>query len=233
VVQNLNDLHPFRRYTVVTQKVETMHYTVADDFRLAKVEHYLQRAEDFVQMARYHSARKAINMVFSIDPANRAAQSLDKRISILTAEIANLKNGNASPINSSESRKRRNQLVMIVDQDEELVMRLIENLRKYGFHAIGASSYAEALENLSFGKPDLVISEVNFENGSAGFDLFLWFRTHSVTGDVPFLFLATRIDREVLIAGKRLGVDDFILKPLDVEVVTASVINCLAQRKKK
>ncbi|HCV42607.1 MAG TPA: hypothetical protein DGH68_03915 [Bacteroidetes bacterium] len=78
----------------------------------------------------------------------------------------------------------------------------------------------------------MVVSEVNFENGSLGYDLYLWIRTNIGTERLPFLFLATRIDRDTLIAGKRLGVSDFILKPLDEDLVVASVLNCLARKKK-
>jgi DNA-binding response OmpR family regulator len=46
---------------------------------------------------------------------------------------------------------------------------------------------------------------------------------------MPFLFLATRIDRDTLIAGKRLGVSDFVLKPLDDDLVIASILNCLSR----
>jgi DNA-binding response OmpR family regulator len=56
-------------------------------------------------------------------------------------------------------------------------------------------------------------------------------KTNSGNEDLPFLFLATRIDRDTLIAGKRFGVDDLILKPVDDDVVIASVINSLSRRK--
>jgi PleD family two-component response regulator len=76
-----------------------------------------------------------------------------------------------------------------------------------------------------------VISEVNFENGPLGFDLYLWVRTNQATAGIPFVFLAMKIDRDTLIAGKKVGVDDFILKPLDADVVTASVIQCLSRKR--
>lgn len=120
---------------------------------------------------------------------------------------------------------------MIVDQDERLLVSLTGTLRRYGFMAIAASSYDEAVESYAMVKPEVVISEVNFETGPRGFDLYLWLKTNSGNEDLPFLFLATRIDRDTLIAGKRFGVDDLILKPVDDDVVIASVINSLSRRK--
>jgi DNA-binding response OmpR family regulator len=127
---------------------------------------------------------------------------------------------------------RRHRIVMVVDQDERILKRLTEKLKKYGFETVAASTYDEALEVLGMLTPDVIISEVNFANGSAGFDLFFWVRSIAGLHKLPFMFLATKIDREVLIAGKRLGVDDFLTKPLDDDVVAASISNCLnrAQR---
>ena len=122
--------------------------------------------------------------------------------------------------------------MLIVDQDERVLTSLTSALRKYGFGAVGAGSYDEAIEAITSYHPDMVVSEVNFENGSVGYDLYLWIRTNIRTRELPFLFLATRIDRDTLIAGKRLGVADFVLKPLDEDLVTASILNCLARMKK-
>jgi len=204
-------------------------------FKQAKVEHYLQRAEDYIQMARYRAALDMLSTVSRLDQNNSAAKSLHKRIqyfvdSIRRSEVpAEEVGGNGSIV---QARRRRKELVLVVDQDERVLTSLTLTLRRYGFGAAGAGSYNEALEAVAEYKPDMVVSEVNFENGSVGYDLYLWIRTHIYTGEIPFLFLATRIDRDTLIAGKRLGVNDFILKPLDDDLVVASILNCLSRTKK-
>jgi DNA-binding response OmpR family regulator len=144
--------------------------------------------------------------------------------------------GNGVPHHSSNGskdvgRRRRAGIVLIVDQDEQVLASLTDALQRYGFETIGASSYEEALETLSLIPPDVVISEVNFEAGPKGFELYQWVKTNLVGRDIPFLYLASRIDRETLIAGKRFGVDDFLAKPADTEVVLASIVNCLSRRR--
>jgi PleD family two-component response regulator len=205
-----------------------------ESFHQAKIEHYLQRAEEYLQMARYTRALKTIHTVFALDEDSAAGKSLQKRVEFYLDAIGQsrrrLESGNGAP--SSRTRSKRQELVMIIDQDERVLTTLVSGLRKYGFEAIAAAGYEEAVETLINYKPDLVVSEVNFENGPVGFDLFLWVRTNIATQQIPFLFLATKIDRDTLIAGKRLGVNDFIMKPLDEDLVTASVINCLARKKK-
>ena len=206
-----------------------------EGFFKAKVEHYLMRAEEMIQSARYLPAKETVETVLSLDPENAAGKSLAKRIEYLLETIIHRDSKTSGPGNGNGftwSRPRRDELVMVVDQDERLVEALVASLRRYGLNFIAASSHDEALKTLSIVKPDLIISEVNFENGPAGFDLYLWVRTNATLCDTPFLFFATKIDRETLIAGKRLGVDDFIFKPLDQEVVMASIIHCLSRRKK-
>jgi CheY-like chemotaxis protein len=204
-------------------------------FRQAKVDHYLMRAEEFVRMSRFLMANRTLQKVLALDPENRTAKSLEKRIEYSFTLLSFHEAPSGSSTVSSDiavQRHRRNQLVMVVDQDERALLALTERLRLHGFDVVCAAGYLEAIETLGSFKPIVIVSEVNFENGSVGFDLYLWIRTNSTTSDTPFLFLATKVDRDTLIAGKRLGVDDFILKPLDEDVVTASIMQCLARRKK-
>jgi len=208
--------------------------TPRERFLRAKVDHYFERAEECVRMARYTVAKKYVGKVLGLDPDNVACKELERLIDAQLLKIAHRGNGSANgeePGGSGQTRRRKSELVLVVDQDEQLLASLCGALHHYGFEVISAASYDEAIDTLSLIAPDVVISEVNFEAGPRGFDLYQWLKTHFNAKDIPFLFLAARIDRETLIAGKRFGVDDFILKPVDDEVITASVVNCLARRK--
>lgn len=122
-------------------------------------------------------------------------------------------------------------LAVVVDQDERLLAHLALELPRHGYRLAGAASFEEATEILSLVSPDIVVSEVNFDAGSRGFDLFLWLRTHNVLSQTPFIFQATRIDSDVLLAGKRFGVDDFLLKPVDGAILAASATHAIHQRR--
>lgn len=202
--------------------------TPREQFQRAKIDHYLRRAEEYIQMARYGSARKTVDIVFGLDPENGDGKNLLQLVEDNLYRINHRNNGASVHRNGS---KKRTDLVFVVDQDERLLISLTEGLRHYGYAAIGAANYEEALETLAEITPDAVISEINFENGPRGFDLYLWIKTNAMIAETPFLFVAARLDRDILIAGKRFGVDDFILKPVDNEVVTASIANCLTRRR--
>jgi PleD family two-component response regulator len=208
--------------------------TPAENFKRAKIEHYLERAQEFIHMSRYGMARKVLDNIVAIDPENSDTKSLYRSIDEAIGQILHRGNGQSKPLEATElqgRRPHRSELVLVVDQDERLLVSLTQSLRQYGFQALAAGSYEEAVETLTMIKPDVVISEVNFESGPRGFDLYLWLKTNAGQYNIPFLFLAARIDRDMLIAGKRFGVDDLILKPVDNDVVTASIINCLARRR--
>jgi PleD family two-component response regulator len=196
-------------------------------FLRAKADHFLRKAEECVQMARFSAARRYIGKAEEIDPENAGGKALQTSIEGYLFEIQHRGNGNGT----NGSRRRRSELVLLVDQDERLLATMGEALRKYGFQVLGAINYDEAVETMSLITPDVVISEVNFENGPRGFDLFQWMKSNLTSRSIPFLFLASRIDRETLIAGKRFGVDDFLQKPVDEGVVSASILNCLARRR--
>jgi len=220
--------------SVIAEDDELQGLTPAEAFRRAKVDHFLQHARDYIDAGRYLAALKALEMVFSLDDGNKDGEVLRSSLDDVMARMLNrTKNGTAGPHGEKlqAGKPRRLELVMVVDQDERILASLTSTLRRYGFMAISASSYEEAVETYSTAKPDVVISEVNFETGPRGFDLYLWLKTKAPQHNHPFLFLATRIDRDTLIAGKRFGVDDLIMKPVDDDVVIASVINCLSRRR--
>ncbi|HXG01246.1 MAG TPA: response regulator [Bacteroidota bacterium] len=202
-------------------------------YRKAKIEHYMERAEELVRMARYNAAKKTLAIISTLDPHYRPAEKL--RQDIETELLRLLRNSTSSDYvpESKERTQRRHEIVLVVDLDERILITMVSTLHKYGFGAIGAASFEEAVEALAAFKPHLIISEVNFENGPVGYDLYLWVRHNDELKDIPFLYLATRVTREMLIAGKRMGVDEFIVKPLDEEVVMASILNCLSRQRKK
>ncbi len=200
----------------------------------AKIRHYIERAEDCVRMSRFQAARRLADKVLGLDPVNCDCKDLQAAIDERLLRLSLRSNGFPSDDageNKDVGRRRRAELVLIVDQDERVLTTLSDALQRYGFDTLGAASFEEAVETLTVIPPDVVISEVNFENGAQGFDLYQWVKTHMEGRDIPFVYLASRIERETLIAGKRFGVDDFLQKPADAEVILASISNCLAKRR--
>ena len=205
--------------------------TPRETYHQAKIEHFIRRASEFVRMGRYSQARNTVDAILALDASNGDGQALRSQIEMTLEELTHRHNGNGNGNGHGNGHTRRGELVLCVDQDERVLTGLGTTLRRHGYRCMGAASYDEATEVLAALVPDVVVSEVNFEAGPRGFDLFLWMRSDPSYKEIPFLFHATRIDREILIAGKRFGVDDFIVKPADGEVIAAAVAQTLLRRK--
>src|SRR3546814_3589560 len=54
-------------------------------------------------------------------------------------------------------------------------------------------------------------------------------RDHPDLADAPFVFLSALADRRDVVAGKQLGADDYLTKPVDLEILLATVTARLAQ----
>lgn len=201
--------------------------TPREMYHQARIEHFVRRAYELVRMGRYAQARRAVDAILAVDPSSGDGQALRSQIGTVLEDLSRRHTGNGS----GNGHAKRGELVLCVDQDERVLAGLGTSLRRHGYRSMGAASYDEATEVLAELMPDVVVSEVNFEAGPRGFDLFLWMRSNASYSGIPFLFHATRIDREILIAGKRFGVDDFVVKPADGEVIAAAVAQVLLRRK--
>jgi PleD family two-component response regulator len=203
------------------------------EFRKAKIEHFLAQVHEYIAVGRLLAARKRLDQVFAIDRNEAEALALKRD---LEQEIAQLSDrpGNGSTTETAETsvtKQRRAELILVVDQDERLLESLTASLRRYGFRVLSATSYEEAIDTTTLAPPQVIISEINFDSGPRGFDLFLWAKTNAASDNPVFFFLATRIDREAVIAGKRFGVEELIQKPVDNDVVVASVVSALSRRR--
>jgi CheY-like chemotaxis protein len=123
-----------------------------------------------------------------------------------------------------EVRKNRVRgTVLVVEDNEKSLLELAQTLRSNSFAVIAAANVEEGLATLETVSPDIVLSEISFQSGPAGFDLFEFIRATPATQQTPFLFMSSDVDRTTRIIGKRLGVDDFVLKPIDYELLIGTL----------
>lgn len=127
-----------------------------------------------------------------------------------------------------KNRVRAN--ILIVDSDDANLLCVSQILRSNYFAVIAAGTVAEALEAVKTVTPDVILSEVSFTDGSLGFDLYGFIRSSANTRQTPFLFMTGTLDRTTRLIGKRVGVDDFLMKPVDAELLTATVTGLLMRK---
>lgn len=109
--------------------------------------------------------------------------------------------------------------LLMVDSDRHLRTRLAAYLEDWGAELNTCGSVAEALQFLGSTPVDLVVCEAQLEDGS-GFDI----HAEAASRDIPSVFFSEETQVRNVIEALRVGVADFILKPLDDFSVVTRVI---------
>lgn len=118
---------------------------------------------------------------------------------------------------------------VLVVEDEVRLARTIElYLGQRGFTVRIASNGQEALERITEAKPDVVVADIMMPVMD-GYALCRRLRTTPATCTIPFLFLTAKDDDRDRIRGLKLGADDYLAKPCDLEVLYARVDALLAR----
>ena len=117
--------------------------------------------------------------------------------------------------------------ILIVEDDSSLAQILRDNLHMDGFEVEWASHPDRALALYRSFVPDLILLDVMLPDVS-GFELA---RALSHGGKTPVIILSARGEKADKLTGLRLGADDYITKPFDMEELVAR-INTVLRRVK-
>ena len=109
--------------------------------------------------------------------------------------------------------------ILLVEDHGELNELMGIFLEKEGYLAKGVFSGEEALEYLKKEKVKLVILDISLP-GMDGFAVCASIRESS---NVPILFLSARVDKEDKMNGFLQGADDYVEKPVDMDLLCAKV----------
>ncbi len=111
--------------------------------------------------------------------------------------------------------------ILTID-DSPTNQKLINRILSPDYVVIEAMSGAEGISKLSETKPELILLDVDMP-GINGYDTCREIRTRREFEDTPILFVSCLTEPEDHLAGYRAGADDYINKPVDLEVLRAKV----------
>jgi putative nucleotidyltransferase with HDIG domain len=118
--------------------------------------------------------------------------------------------------------------ILIVDDEAPIRALLGEHLQQVGYEVTLAPDGASAMETLSRGQYDLVLSDVRMP-GMSGLELLAEVtRSHP---DVGVLMLTACEDLTLAVNAMRIGALDYILKPFRLSEITVSVQEALERRR--
>ncbi|MFN3835750.1 response regulator [Glycocaulis sp.] len=114
--------------------------------------------------------------------------------------------------------------ILVVD-DYKTMIRIIRNLlTQIGFENIDeASDGTEAFEKMKKQKYGLVISDWNMEP-MTGYELLQRVRADESTKSVPFIMVTAESKTENVIAAKKAGVNNYIVKPFNAGTLKAKMV---------
>lgn len=113
--------------------------------------------------------------------------------------------------------------ILVVD-DYQTMVRIIRNLLKQlGFENVDeASDGSEALAKLRERKYGLIISDWNMQP-MTGYDLLKQVRADRELHNTPFIMVTAESKTENVIAAKRAGVNNYIVKPFNAQTLKSKI----------
>jgi len=113
--------------------------------------------------------------------------------------------------------------ILVVD-DYKTMVRIIRNLLKQiGFENIDdAADGAEALSKMRQKKYGLVISDWNMEP-MTGYELLKEVRSDTQLSKTPFIMVTAESKTENVVAAKKAGVDNYIVKPFNAQTLKSKI----------
>ena len=114
------------------------------------------------------------------------------------------------------------QRILVVDDDTELVDYMRRHLEAAGFEVEDVADASEAWKALHRGLPDIVLLDVDMPEGD-GIALLKGIVSDRTTAVVPVIVVTARQRSRDRVRALRLGADDYVAKPFDVEELAARV----------
>ena len=113
--------------------------------------------------------------------------------------------------------------VLCIEDEPEILRDIADELADHGFMVDQAASAELALPRIDSGAPDLIICDMQMP-GMNGLQLLEKLRARSdAMANVPFVFLTAFGDRDTAIHGRKAGADDYLVKPVDFDLLIAAV----------
>ncbi len=111
--------------------------------------------------------------------------------------------------------------VLIVEDDEVTALNLSLSLKKYGYTKIDiCDNIEEAKENLQASKKNLVIIDISLQENEDGIELAKYIKQNL---DIPFIFLTSYSDDEIIGKSKLTEPYGYIVKPFNPESLHATI----------
>jgi DNA-binding NarL/FixJ family response regulator len=119
--------------------------------------------------------------------------------------------------------------ILCIEDDRETVALLAEELAARDFDVITAYDGHEGFVSILKNTPDLILCDISLPLMS-GFEVLERLSALAPRlGHIPFVFLTALADRDSELRGRRLGADDYVIKPIDFDMLETIIKARLAR----
>ncbi len=114
-------------------------------------------------------------------------------------------------------------VILCVEDEDDLRRDIADELVEAGYDVIEACNGREALDVLEERRPDLILCDISMPELNGYGVLKIVQTQRPAHADIPFVFLSALGDPREVVTGKRLGADDYLVKPIDYDLLLATV----------
>ncbi|WP_197249694.1 GGDEF domain-containing response regulator [Cytobacillus firmus] len=127
-------------------------------------------------------------------------------------------------------RVENTHLIQLIDDDISMLILLKDALESRGWMVIASTELEVAAEQYYDHRPDCLIVDINLE-GESGFKFLESLQKHTRNKYVPKIMISVSNDRETRLNSYKMGAEDFISKPIDIEEFLLKIDRHLANKK--
>ncbi|HLF14142.1 MAG TPA: response regulator [Bacteroidota bacterium] len=182
-------------------------------------EHLTIEAE--VRLKTYSDRIRQLIVSGSLDPADeKTLGKLKEKYGVTEEESKALEHH----LLASFGKLRMKGRILVAD-DDKLLLRTIEDiLTDSGYAVVTAEDIDAAIEHLRSTPFDLILSDIKFsDNEFEGFAFFKKVQAIQPYASIPFIFMSALSDGVIVRSGVQLGVDDYLTKPVEPELLIAVI----------
>ena len=118
--------------------------------------------------------------------------------------------------------------ILVVEDDVDLNRFVAMSLRDRGFDTVSCYDGMSALERIFEEKFDMLLTDIMMPRVD-GFELASSVRARNK--EIPIIFMTAKDDKASKIYGYNIGIDDYIVKPFDVDVLIMKISALLRRAK--
>lgn len=110
--------------------------------------------------------------------------------------------------------------ILVAEDDRDLNRLVCTCLKRAGYEVISAPDGAAALTELERVRPDLVLTDIMMPKAD-GYELAESVKL--IDDTIPIIFMTAKDDKLSQLRGYKIGIDDYVVKPFDIDVLLMKI----------